>query len=142
MRNSEDRGTESICHEAKAVPLPKDLFAPLVSKRECESSNRRTTNSAVYGEKAEKGNEIMQLKETIATLEERMKSMKSENAEKFQDICGMLLSQKLQIQRLQEITWILHPNINLEKAFTVDDKAPYFLPRSDTSIVGTKVGSD
>jgi hypothetical protein len=141
VRNTEDSGTESVWHQAKAVPLPTDLFAPTVSKIKCDASNRPSKNSAVCGGVAVKGNEVMQLKQRVAALEEKMKSVERENTEKLKDVCGMLLSQKLEIQRLQEIIWILHPNINLGQAFTVDDKASYF-SNSDTSAVGLNAEDD
>lgn len=133
VRNSEDSHTKSLRHQGKAVPLPTDVFAPTVSKNIRVASNEPAKNSTVYGEEAEKENEIKQLKETITALKERMKSMERENVNKFKDVCGMLLSQKLEIQRLQEIIWVLHPNINLEQAFSVDDKVLYFIPDSVTS---------
>jgi hypothetical protein len=142
MINSEGSGPESVCHEEKAVPLSRDLFSPTVSKTICDASNKPAKNSTVYEKEAEKENEVMQLKQTIAALEERIKSMEKENVEKFRDVCGVLLSHKLEIQRLQEIIWILHPNFNLDQAFTVDDEASYFLPDLDTSTGGLNVEED
>jgi len=122
--------------------LPTDLVAPPVSKKIYDACNKSSKNSTVCREEAEKVNEIMQLKQRIATLEEVVKSVERENAEKLKDVCGMLLSQKLEIQRLQEIIWVLHPNMNLDHAFTVDDKALYFGSDPDISIGDLNVDED
>lgn len=118
------------------------MVAPTGSKKVHGAANKPAKNSAVSGEEPEKENDVMQLKQTIAALEERVKSMETENVNKLKDVCGMLLSQKLEIQRLQEIIWTLHPDVNLHQVFTVDDKGPYFLSDLDTSIHSLNVEED
>jgi len=104
--------------------------------------SKPVTNSTVCGEEARKEDEITQLKQTVAALEKMVKSMQQHNVEKFKDLCGVLLSQKLEIQRLQEIIWALHPNMNLDHAFTVDVKMSHFAPNSSTSFADLNVDED
>jgi hypothetical protein len=122
--------------------MPSALVAPTPSEKVGGAGKERGNNSALCGEEAKQGSEVLKLKKTIAALEERVRSMERDNEEKLRDVCGMLLSQKLEIQRLQEIIWALHPNINLDSAFTVDDKASYFDPDSNTSNVQLNVEED
>jgi hypothetical protein len=122
--------------------MPTDLVAPTLSKKVGDASNKRGKISEMSREEAKRGTEVVELKQTVAALEDRVRSMERDNEEKLKDVCGTLLSQKLEIQRLQEIIWALHPNINLDFAFTVDDKASYFDHDSDISLYGLNVEED
>jgi hypothetical protein len=106
--------------------LHTELGASSPSRKIHHDGNRPVTNSTVYGEEARKDDEIRKLKQKVAALEETVRSMQQNNDVKFKDLCGVLLSQKLETQRLQEIIWALHPNMNLDPVFTVDNKALYF----------------
>jgi len=118
------------------------LGTSTLSRNVDHDGNKPVTNSTVCGEEARKEDEITQLKQTVAALEKMMKSMKQHNEEKFKDMCGVLLSQKLEIQRLQEIIWALHPSMNLDPAFTVDIKTSHFVPNSPTSYGDLNVDED
>ena len=61
------------------------------------------------------------MKTRMEKLELQMNSMKIENNAKFKDMCRMLIQSKLEIFRLQEIIWALHPNMDLNSAFIVDN---------------------
>jgi hypothetical protein len=122
--------------------LQNELGASTLSGKIHHDGNRPVTNSTVSGEEARKEDEIRQLKQTVATLEKMVKSMEQNNVEKFKDLCGVLLSQKLEIQRLQEIIWALHPNINLDPVFTVDNKKLHFASNSTMSIGDLNVDED
>lgn len=121
--------------------MPADLVAPTISKKVDSPGKKFGSISALCQEETKRGNEILQLKRTIAALEERMKRMEKNHEEKLKDVSGVLLAQKLEVQRLQEIIWALHPNINLDSVFTVDDKA-CFGPDSDISLAGLSIEED
>lgn len=118
------------------------MVAPTISKKVGSPGKKLGNISTLCQEEAKRENEIIQLKQTIAALEERMKCMERNHEEKLKDVCGVLLTQKLEVQRLQEIIWALHPNINLDSIFTVDDKALCFGPDSDISLAGLNVEED
>lgn len=141
VRSANNCDAENVQLQLQTGPTPTDLVAPTLSKKVDGASNKSNI-STLCREEAERGNEVVQLKQTVAALEGRVRSMEKDNEEKLKDICGMLLSQKLEIQRLQEIIWALHPNINLNSTFTVDDKASYFDPGSDKSLGGLIVEED
>lgn len=119
---------------SNAAMLQTELGASTLSRKIHHDGNRPVTNSTVYGEEARKEDEIRKMKQKVAVLEKTVKSMQQNSVEKFKDLCGVLLSQKLEIQRLQEIIWALHPNMNLDPVFTVDNKALHFASNSTTSI--------
>jgi hypothetical protein len=125
VRSSEHNNAEGACPSQKTATSQTELGA-----------------STVCGEEARKEDEIMQLKQTVAALEKMVKSMQQHNVEKFKDLCGVLLSQKLEIQRLQEIIWALHPNMNLDPAFTFDIKTTHFASNSATSFGDLNVDED
>jgi hypothetical protein len=142
VRSANNCNAENVRLQQQTGPTPTDLVAPTVSKKVDGAGNKNGNILALCREEAKRGNEVVQLKQTVAALEEKVRSMEKDNEEKLKDVCGMLLSQKLEIQRLQEIIWALHPNINLDFAFTVDEKASHFDPDSDTSLGGLNVEED
>jgi hypothetical protein len=81
--------------------LQTELGASTLSRKIHHDGNRPVTNSTVYGEEARKEDEIRKMKQKVAVLEKTVKSMQQNSVEKFKDLCGVLLSQKLEIQRLQ-----------------------------------------
>jgi hypothetical protein len=97
------------------------LGASSLSRKIHSDGNRPVRNSTVHGEEARKEDEIGKLKQQVAALEETVKSMQQNNDVKFKDLYGVLLSQKLEIHRLQEIIRAVHPNVNLGPVFTVDN---------------------
>jgi hypothetical protein len=113
-----------------------------MSKNVDSPGNKLGNISTLRQDEAKRGIEVMQLKRTIAALEEKIKCIERNNEEKLKDVCGMLLSQKLEIQRLQEIIWALHPNVNLDSVFAVDDKALCLGLNSDLSLAGLNVEED
>jgi len=125
VRSSEHSNAEGACTNQKTATSQTELGA-----------------STVCGEEARKEDEIMQLKQTVAALEERMKSTQQHNVEKFKDLCGVLLLQKLEIQRLQEIIWALHPNTNLDPSFSVGNKASHFASTSTATFRDLDVDED
>lgn len=141
-RSSEHSNAEGACPSQKTVTSQTELGASTLSRKVDHDSNKPVMNSTVCGEESRKEDEIMQLKQTVAALEKMVKSMQQHNVEKFKDLCGVLLSQKLEIQRLQEIIWALHPNMNLDPAFTVDEKALHFASNSPTSFGNLDVDED
>jgi hypothetical protein len=137
VRSANNCDAGNVQLQQQTGPTPTDLVAKVDG-----ASNKHGNISTLCREEAKRGNEVVQLKQTVAALEEKVRSIEKDNEEKLKDVCGMLLSQKLEIQRLQEIIWALHPNINLDFAFTVDDKASYFNPNSDTSLDGLNIEED
>jgi len=142
VRSSEHSNAEGACPSQKTATLQTELGASTLSRKIDHGGNKPVTNSAVCGEEARKEDEIMQLKQTVAALEKMVKSMQQHNAEKFKDLCGVLLLQKLEIQRLQEIIWALHPNMNLDPAFAVDNMASHLASNSATSFGDLNVDED
>jgi len=142
VRSSEHSNAEGACPTQKTATSQTELGASTLSKKIDHDGNKSVTNSTVCGEEAKKEDEIMQLKQTVAALEKMVKSMQQHNVEKFKDLCGVLLLQKLEIQRLQEIIWALHPNTNLEVAFSVDNKASHFASNSTTFFRDLNVDED
>ena len=61
------------------------------------------------------------MKNRMEKLELQMNSMKIENNAKLKDMCRMLIQSKLEIFRFQEIIWALHPNVDLNSDFIVDN---------------------
>jgi hypothetical protein len=122
--------------------LQTELGAVTLSRKIDHDGDKLVMNSAVCGEEAKKEDEITQLKQTVAALEKMVKSMQQHNVDKFKDVCGVLLSQRLEIQRLQEIIWALHPDMNLDPVFTVHNKASHFPSDSATSCGDLNVDED
>jgi len=138
VRSSEHSNAEGAYSNQKIATTQTELGASTLSSHD---GNKSVTNSTVCGEEARNEDEIMQLKQTVAALENMVKSMQQNNVEKFKDLCGVLLLQKLEIQRLQEIIWALHPNTNLDPAFSVD-MASHFASNSTTSLHDLNVDED
>jgi chromosome segregation ATPase len=142
VTSADNYDAENVQLQQQTAPVPTDLVAPTISKKVDSPGNKHGNISALHREEAKALNEVVQLKRTIATLEERMRCMERDNEEKLKDVCGVLFSQKLEIQRLQEIIWALHPNIDLDSAFTVDDKASYLGPDLNVSLASLNAEED
>lgn len=133
VRSNEHIDAEGVCPLPKTVALQTEFDAATLSRKLDHDGNTPVMHPTVYGEEAKKEDEIMQLKQTVAALEKLVQSMEKHNVDKFKNVCGELLSHKLEILRLKEIIWALHPNVNLDPAFTVGSKASYFASASAIS---------
>jgi hypothetical protein len=142
VKSSERSNAEGACPNQKTATSQTELGASTLSRKLDHDGNKPVTNSTVCGEEARKEDEMTQLKQTVAAMEKMVKSMQQHNVEKFKDLCGVLLSQQLEIQRLQEIIWALHPNMNLDPAFTIDYTASQFASNSSTPYGDLDVDED
>ncbi|KAJ9587285.1 hypothetical protein L9F63_019189 [Diploptera punctata] len=89
------------------------------------SSSRKLTSNKETDKKSSlcdcnKSAEILEMKSRFENLEKQMNSMNEEYINKFKDMSKMLILYKLEITRLQEVIWSLHPEFDLNAAFTVD----------------------
>jgi hypothetical protein len=142
VRSSEHIDAEGVCPHQTTVALQTEFGASTLSRKLDCDGNKPVMNPTVCGEEARKEDEIMQLKQTVAALEQMVQSMEERNIKKFKDMCGTLLKQKLEIQRLQEIIWALHPEVDLNPAFSVNTKASYFASASARSFGDLNVDED
>jgi hypothetical protein len=142
VSSGEHSDAEGVCSQQKTFPLQTQGGASTLGRKVDHTGNQAGMDSTVCEKEASKEDEIMHLKQTVAALEERVMSMQKDNTDKFKDVCGMLLLQKLEIQRLQEIIWALHPDINLDPAFTVNSNASFFASDSSTSFADLNIDED
>lgn len=90
-----------------------------LSSSDKQASNRKKSKESSCG--CEKNAEFLEMKNRLEKLELQMNTMKTDNMSKFKDMSKMLIMYKLEILRLQDIIWSLHPNIDLKSAFILDN---------------------